>query len=134
MKTRHSRPASVAVATLSALFAASSVWAGGGFNVGTDLGIRAPDSVNSGHSFVIKGRLKSSKPFCKANSTIKLVKKGSGVIDTDQTNAEGNYRFETSISATRRFKTKFDGKTGGVHPDIKTCRASESKIVKVIAT
>ena len=108
--------------------------AAAGYNVATRLTINAPGHVNRGKAFSITGELRSSRSFCRAHSKIKLVKKGVGVIDTATTSRSGDYAFRVTIRAPSRFLTKFAGKVSGVHPNIKTCRASRSDTLRVRAT
>jgi hypothetical protein len=98
-----------------------------GFSVRTNLTIRAPRHVQSGHAFRINGFLQSSKHFCRASSRIVLVKVGAGVVARKRTTRRGHYSFRQRIHGTTTFVTRFDGKTRGVHPNIRTCRWSHSR-------
>jgi hypothetical protein len=120
----------VVIALCTGLLFTADAWAGG-FNVKTSLTIKAPSEVDAGDTFHIRGRLKSSKAHCRAHKTVKLIKKGHGVIDTDETTKKGKYRFSLSINSTKKFHTRFAGSVTGVHPNIKICRASNSKTVTV---
>lgn len=120
----------VVIALCTGLLFTADAWAAD-FNAKTSLSIKAPSQVDAGKNFHITGKLKSNRTLCRAHKTIKLIKHGSGVIDTDETSQSGKYSFSLSINNTKKFHTRFAGSVTGVHPNQKICRASNSKTVTV---
>jgi hypothetical protein len=126
MKTASRHTKVLIVLVMGGLLFTTDAFAAG-FNVDTHLSIAAPRRVQSGNRFTISGFLKSTKHYCRASSKIKLVKVGSGVVATKRTTNRGHYSFRQRIQRTARYRTKFDGKMRGVHPNIRKCRRSHSR-------
>jgi succinylglutamate desuccinylase len=129
---RFSMIARVAALALAATLVFASAAEAASWSAGTNLRLSGPSSVREGKSFSLPGRLNSPKKECEANQTIALYMDGKkvGTTTTDNT---GYYRFSKKISkkGSHKFTTRFEGTVSGVHPNIHTCQATESNVVKV---
>lgn len=122
----------VVIALCTGLLLTADAWAAGvGFNVKTSLSINAPSQEHPGKIFHITGWLTSTKTHCRAHNTVKLIKHGHGVIETDETTQRGKYSFYISINHSRKFHTRFAGSVDGSFPVSRICRASESETIIV---
>lgn len=121
------------VLTLVALFVLEGLALAASFTAETNLkvGRRPRGPVEKGTSVRIIGKLHSPKPFCRRGKRIQLIRIGKGVIASRRTNFRGRYRFDRRVFRPARFRTRFRGSVSGVHPNIKTCLASTSRVVRV---
>ena len=101
----------------------------------TSLTIKVSDkSVDKGDKVTFKGKLKSDWKKCRANSKVKLVK-GSKVVASKTTSANGSYSFKQKIKKTANWRVKFSGKKVNVtHPHNHRCLGSQSKSIRVRVT
>jgi hypothetical protein len=101
----------------------------------TSLTIKVSDkSVDKGDKVTFRGKLRSDWKKCRANSKVKLVR-GSKVVASKMTTANGSYKFSKKITKTANWRVKFSGKkVNVVHPHNHRCLASQSKSVRVRAT
>jgi len=77
----------------------------------------------------VSGKL-VGRPECRPNQTIELWIDGV-LQDTTQTDAGGNYSFDTSIAVGDDVQTRFQGSRTGEHPDRFICAPSNSRIVVI---
>jgi hypothetical protein len=83
--------------------------------------------VERGTAVHIYGKLSSEKRVCIRNSTIKLIRVGTGVIRTTKTGRRGRYAFDIRVRKTARYRVRFPGKTVNVvHPNTIVCEASST--------
>ena len=105
----------------------------------TSLGIQVSrHHIQQGQKVTIHGRLKSGHHSCVNHEKIKLFAKRAGLawrqVAHTRTAENGSYRFVRRLKKTTRFKTKYPGKTTGVHPNQHTCLPSVSVVRKVRVT
>jgi hypothetical protein len=105
----------------------------------TSLGIQVSrHHIQQGQKVAIHGRLKSSHHSCVNHEKIKLFAKRVGSawrqVAHTRTAENGSYSFVRRPNKTTRFKTKYPGKTTGVHPNQHTCLPSVSVVRKVRVT
>jgi hypothetical protein len=125
MRTASRRKVLVVAVMAGLLFAPDAFAAS--YKVDTHLSITPPRNARSGHAFTIDGSLRSRKHFCRASSRIDLIRVGAGVVAHTRTTKRGHYSFRQKIHRTTKFYTKFNGKSRGIHPNIRTCRSSRSR-------
>ncbi|MGH2724655.1 MAG: hypothetical protein ACRDI0_10430 [Actinomycetota bacterium] len=127
-----------------AVLSAAMVLAGGvetatahEFEDETSLTIKAVrgEELKNGVRFVFKGKLKAPHKFCRKKSEVLLIRifknKPNKVVGSDLTNWQGAYKFAKKVTNKRTYRTKFNGKAGGVHPHRHVCFKSTSKKVTV---
>jgi hypothetical protein len=129
----------VTVFALVSVFSLGSAAEAVDFVATTSLGIQVSrHHIQQGQSVRIFGHLKSVQHSCVNNEKIKLFAKRVGLawrqVAGTRTGANGGYRFVRTPKKTTRFKTKYSGKTTGVHPNQHTCLPSGSVVRKVRVT
>ena len=88
--------------------------------------------VEKGTAVTFSGKLSSDRAGCVKQSTVNLIKVGTGDVATTTTNNRGRYSFTRHVRATARWKVRFPGKVlDAVHPHNHTCDASTSSRVRV---
>jgi hypothetical protein len=105
----------------------------------TSLSIKVSSThIQKGESVKISGHLKSGRHSCVKNKKIQLFSKAKHKdwkqVAHTQTANDGSYKFTRHPKKTKKFKTKFPGKTMGVHPNRHTCLESVSVVKKVKVT
>ena len=89
-------------------------------------GILAPNT-----RVTFSGKLSSEKAACRRHSSVSLIKKGEGVVDTTKTD-HGKYKFRVKVNETAKWLVKFSGKVlNAVHPHNHVCGSSKSKRIRV---
>lgn len=100
----------------------------------TSLSISASPSgiVEPNTRVTFSGKLSSEKEACRRHSSVSLIKKGEGVVDTTKTDAHGKYKFRVKVNETAEWRVKFSGKVlNAVHPHNHVCRSSKSERIRV---
>ena len=128
----------VVIALLSSFVLASPAEATD-FTAKTSLGIKVnPAHIQKGDSVKVSGHLKSKKNACVKDMKIQLFSKAKGKdwkqVAHTFTKNDGSYAFTRHPKKTKKFQTKFPGKTSGVHPHHHICLESESVVKKVKVT
>ncbi len=63
---------------------------------------------------------------------IKLIRVGTGVVDSTRTDDRGRYEFERRVRRTDDWRTRFSGKAlNATHPHNHVCGAATSKVLTV---
>lgn len=94
--------------------------------------VRSPTgTVAKGTLITFKGRLRADRALCKRYQEVRLVRVGVGVVGSTTTNGWGKYVIRKRVYETARWRTQFPGFIKGVHPNVKVCLSSESRIKKV---
>ena len=127
------------VLALVSVFSLASAAEAVNFTATTSLGIQVSrHHIQQGQKVTIHGRLKSGHHSCVNDEKIKLFAKPVGLawrqVAHTRTAENGSYRFVRRPNKTTRFKTKYPGKTTGVHPNQHTCLPSSSVVRKVRVT
>ncbi len=60
-----------------------------------------------------------------------MLKRGHKTIGSDKTSRNGSWLIKKKVKKTARYRAEFRGVTRGTHPNIKNCRQSHSKRIKV---
>lgn len=133
MRNRRPLVVQLPALTLVAILFLEGLAVAASFTAETNLKIgRSPRGrVEKGTSVRIIGKLHSPKRFCRKGKRIQLIRFGKGVIASRLTNFRGRYRFDRRVFRPARFRTRFSGSMSGVHPNIKTCLASTSRVIRV---
>jgi hypothetical protein len=104
------------------------------FDASTSLSIHVSSHhIHKGHKVKITGRLTSDHHSCVNDERINLFANGTQVAHT-RTAEDGSYKFVRRPHKTTRFRTKYPGKTTGVHPNQHTCEPSVSVVIRVRVT
>ena len=124
------------VVALVSVFSLASPAEAVDFVATTSLGIQVSrHHILQGQKVTIHGHLFSGRHSCVNNEKIKLFAKPVGsawrLVAHTRTAENGSYRFVRKPKKTTRFKTKYPGRTTGVHPNQHTCLPSVSVVRKV---
>ncbi|MEX2274152.1 MAG: hypothetical protein WEA10_01110 [Actinomycetota bacterium] len=132
---RSIRAKAAAVVIVGTLVLGGTEAAFANFNAGTRLSIskRPNGKVKRGTRVKFTGSLKSSRRFCESRQRVVLMRKNR-VVGGDKTTSRGQYRIREKVKRSGRYRVRFNGVSRGTHPNIKTCRASSSKSVRVRTT
>lgn len=132
MKSRSIRVRALAVVIAATMVLAGAEAAFANFNAGTRLSVsKKPNGkVQKGTKVTFKGKLKSGRNFCESGQRVQLLRK-QRVVGSDRTSRRGQYSIGEKVKRSGRYRVRFDGVSRGTHPNIKTCRASSSKTVRV---
>ncbi len=96
------------------------------FDASTSLSIHMSRlHILKGQAVRITGSLTSSQHSCENNERINLYANGDKVAHT-RTGGGGGYKFVQMPRRDTRYRTKYPGKTTGVHPDQHICEPSKS--------
>lgn len=90
--------------------------------------------IDRGDRVLVFGKLKSPDSNCRGGQTVHLFKKKPGAdrrLGTDQTDAEGEYRFRLRPNRTLKLYTRFQGSVDTSYGHSHTCEPSKSKNKKV---
>jgi hypothetical protein len=109
------------------------------FDVAASLGARKIPSgaVERRDRVLIVGRLRSAEPTCRQGKTVKLRWRRAGTgrartLRTDQTDAEGDYRFKIRPGKTLRVFVRFDGFAEFSSDHHHICSGSRSRTLRII--
>jgi hypothetical protein len=103
-------------------------------NVKTSLVLRVSDNqVPEGTKVSFGGQLKSPWIKCVKNRKVKLLRNGNK-LGVRRTNATGQVLFRRQLFHTGTFKLRFAGRQWGKHPHRHSCRASNSRKIRVTVT
>jgi hypothetical protein len=104
-------------------------------NADSRVSIHADDKqVGPNERVVFFGRLRNDHGRCERDRRIELVRKGQGVVDSDRTDNEGEWRIRHNPEPdSGRFFARFDGTGRFGYQNRHKCGADRSKVIRTRA-
>lgn len=91
------------------------------------------NTVRPNQTIVFFGKLRGTRHrFCKRGSTIELVRKGQGVVATDRTDRQGEFRFREDPQPNRgRYFARYRGSGRFGYGNGHLCRRDRSRTIRI---